>query len=1139
MKKKARLQKKLIVRTMSFLMASMLLLLVIPFVALAAGKEEPEPGKKGDFRLFSMFYTVTQVTLEPNQEQPTVVSAEVGSGMEVLQYQWQAYSLTQEKYVDVAGQTHKEIGITERLASSYNYGNGQSYFRCQATVSDSDINYPLYSDVLTVALPKEEAASSQTEDTVSTVETIELTEPTLPGETQPTQPEVTEPTADPNQEEVTQPTQPEVTEPTTDPNQEEATEPTVAEETGEKDRPAEGEKNVEDEGEPIKGSLIVPQAEQEGKDSDSAPLRGMLLVPLRGAADINITFNLDGGSGVDNLTGLTTGESQLIGTPSKNGYIFTGWELTSPDNLDADVKTALENEADNGNLTVPEYSVEFKATWEEESDPPVTTQYTILYWVQNINDDGYTVYTTKHVSNVTSGTRQQVSESNLTLPSSTLSQYVDMDLTRSERGEKVINADGSTVFNLFYNRKTYTITFNVNTPTGVNYGPAFGSHSLTFNARYEQVIESLWPDESWVTENPRVLILGFFEWKVYYFQCVKSSDNKVFYNKPIQLTTLLLPNPEQQSYTFDLQWTTDSTKRYIRYRFQTLEQAKNGDTNYSHYVAREDIMKDQTVYNRNPSLDDYDIPGFSLQYGRRSGTSYYRYYQRKKPYVYFINADVNPVQYYYEQEISQPADPTKSGYQFDGWYYDPELTNPVNWNSIKMKESDMHLYAKWTKLPGPQSTVTVYNYKDDSSALQDQLTTITTPTGTPAKPDSAVQNRSRDGYRFVGWRYDDNGTEREFVFNSTVVNSNMTVYGKWTANNVTVTVYKTQADMNNGSPVLTIITTTPGSTAEANEDITGASLEGHTSSGWKTESGSVFVFDSTPVTENIKVYGEWTPNSYTLTIHFNNGINADITESVPYGFPIRSTAPSYSDWEGHDFGGWFANSEFTGDPVDWNTPMPVGGYHVYAKWNIKTFKVRFYYEPQCYSGDQITINPSTSSPLEYITVEYNSALSAEGYTTNFGPLSRLNDKTDKAFGGWYYQVEGSDDLPFVFSGSDGATHVTSDLNVYATWVDKEGSLTITNSSTSVNVFKITKSGDAVNCLRVVVPNGGSVTVAHLGYGTYTVTAETWGYKSTFSSENTTATINAPGQTPTVEFTGNLIGFNWLSGETRKLFSLGL
>ena len=280
----------------------------------------------------------------------------------------------------------------------------------------------------------------------------------------------------------------------------------MAEETGEKDRPAEGEKNVEDEGEPIKGSLIVPQAEQEGKDSDSAPLRGMLLVPLRGAADINITFNLDGGSGVDNLTGLTTGESQLIGTPSKNGYIFTGWELTSPDNLDADVKTALENEADNGNLTVPEYSVEFKATWEEESDPPVTTQYTILYWVQNINDDGYTVYTTKHVSNVTSGTRQQVSESNLTLPSSTLSQYVDMDLTRSERGEKVINADGSTVFNLFYNRKTYTITFNVNTPSDVNSGPAFGSHSLTFNARYEQVIESLWPDESWVTENPRVLL---------------------------------------------------------------------------------------------------------------------------------------------------------------------------------------------------------------------------------------------------------------------------------------------------------------------------------------------------------------------------------------------------------------------------------------------------------------------------------------------------------------------------------------------------------------------------------------------------------------------------------------------------------
>ena len=63
MKKIAMLRKKLTVRTLSFMMAAGLLLLIVPFVALASGKEEPNPGKKGDFRLLKGIYSTTQIDL--------------------------------------------------------------------------------------------------------------------------------------------------------------------------------------------------------------------------------------------------------------------------------------------------------------------------------------------------------------------------------------------------------------------------------------------------------------------------------------------------------------------------------------------------------------------------------------------------------------------------------------------------------------------------------------------------------------------------------------------------------------------------------------------------------------------------------------------------------------------------------------------------------------------------------------------------------------------------------------------------------------------------------------------------------------------------------------------------------------------
>ena len=144
---KRKMKKKLTVRTLSFIMAAGLLLLVVPFVAIASGREDPEPGKKGDFRLLRDFYAVTQITLEENMETAPVVTAENSNA---ASYQWQAYSREREQYVDLSGKASQQMELTEALAKQYDYGNGRSYFRCLATDAEGSI---LISDVLTVVAP--------------------------------------------------------------------------------------------------------------------------------------------------------------------------------------------------------------------------------------------------------------------------------------------------------------------------------------------------------------------------------------------------------------------------------------------------------------------------------------------------------------------------------------------------------------------------------------------------------------------------------------------------------------------------------------------------------------------------------------------------------------------------------------------------------------------------------------------------------------------------------------------------------------------------------------------------------------------------------------------------------------------------
>ena len=109
----------------------------------------------------------------------------------------------------------------------------------------------------------------------------------------------------------------------------------------------------------------------------------------------------------------------------------------------------------------------------------------------------------------------------------------------------------------------------------------------------------------------------------------------------------------------------------------------------------------------------------------------------------------------------QPADPTKEGYTFIGWY-----NGESEWNFETPVATDLTLTAKWQL---NQYTITF------DTAGGSEVPSITQDYGTAITPPAA---RTRTGYTFVGW-------DRESP--TTMPAGDMTITARWQVNQYTIT----------------------------------------------------------------------------------------------------------------------------------------------------------------------------------------------------------------------------------------------------------------------------------------------------------------------------------------------------------------
>jgi uncharacterized repeat protein (TIGR02543 family) len=182
---------------------------------------------------------------------------------------------------------------------------------------------------------------------------------------------------------------------------------------------------------------------------------------------------------------------------------------------------------------------------------------------------------------------------------------------------------------------------------------------------------------------------------------------------------------------------------------------------------------------------------------------------------------------------AKPADPLKSGFEFDGWYTEGGLS-PWNFETDRVG-SDTILHARWTAV-----YTVVFDSRNGGAT-----SAIAVPGGmTVAEPDEPVLPNNT----FGGW-HSDAACAQPWDFAVDTVGGNLTLYAKWTA--------MVHFDANGGSPAPASQTVPSGSLIPVKPG--DPAFAGKSFIGWHTslDAGAAWNFDSDTVGGDMILYARW------------------------------------------------------------------------------------------------------------------------------------------------------------------------------------------------------------------------------------------------------------------------------------------
>lgn len=543
-----------------------------------------------------------------------------------------------------------------------------------------------------------------------------------------------------------------------------------------------------------------------------------------------VSFDANGGSYVSSIFDVKHGAKVAApAEPTRAGYTFAGW-------LNGETAFDFINTPVTGNLTLT-------AKWK-----PKLVNYTVVYWQENADDDGY--------SYVETATKQGYAGSEATFDEKDYAHFVV-----SENSDyKLISGDGSTILNVYYDREEYTLTF----VTGNSYSPTCGKQEHTHSRRcYEWVL---------VCEND-----SFWHW-----------HNESCYERRL---------------TCGLEEHTHSSACYASGVVATIT------AKYGAYIADEfNKAPFNTTYNGRAWEDTGNTYGYALQtLDRMPGTNVtFRLYDKSsnklKTIYYWVESLPGVTPDKIEGGIGYTLLKTVDTY-FNYMTYEEEYhpiegfirqsANAAGFNRSQKdfdKNNEGHLY--YTR---ESYNVQYYNVTGvvHTASAKYQQSLAGYGAYTPNRPEGIDES-----FVFSGW-YKDEACTTAFDFsNATMPAGNIVVYAKWVAPVFTATfeyqvmiggeTHTVQADIPYGSTISAPVVTHP---------------EGYPLEGWYTDAAYANRFDfSTPITKDITLYAKWhTTQTYGYTVKYVDAIGTEIAEAESFtGTPNTTVIAQAKKIDGYE-----------------------------------------------------------------------------------------------------------------------------------------------------------------------------------------------------------------------------------------------